>query len=53
MCVITFFLNKSPQIANPQVLGLIPKSQIRKMLGCASQLSENPQTYMIKPQIAK
>ncbi len=52
MCIITFFINKSPQIANPQVLGLIPKSQIRKLLGCASQLSKNLQTYIVNPQIA-
>jgi hypothetical protein len=35
----TFFV--SPQLANPQIRGLLPQSQIRKFLRCAS------------PQIAK
>jgi hypothetical protein len=32
--VLTVFL--CPQIANPQILGFIPQSQVRKFLGCAS-----------------
>jgi hypothetical protein len=28
---------ESPQIANPQILGLIPQSQNRKFFWCASQ----------------
>ncbi len=34
----------SPQNANPQILGLIPQSQIRKFLKCASPQIANPQT---------
>jgi hypothetical protein len=36
-----FFL--CPKIANPQNLGLIPQSQIRKLLSCASPQLTNPQ----------
>jgi hypothetical protein len=43
---------KSPQIANPQILGLIPLLQIRKFLRCTSPQIANPQIFMIKPQIA-
>ncbi len=42
---------KSPQIANPKILGLIPLSQIRKFLWCASPEVVNPQIFMNYPQI--
>jgi hypothetical protein len=50
-----FLLHKAGiggQIANPQTLGLIPLSQIRKSLGCASPQIANPQIFMINLQIA-
>jgi hypothetical protein len=46
-----FFL-KSPQIANPQILGLISLSQILKFLKYASPQIANEQIFMINPQIA-
>jgi hypothetical protein len=46
----TFF--KSPQIANLQILGLIPLSQISKILMCVSPQIANPQIFMINPQVA-
>jgi len=33
----------SPQLAYPQILGLIPQSQIRKFLRCASPQIAKPQ----------
>ncbi len=42
---------KSPQIENPQILGLIPLSQIRKFHRYASLQIENSQILMINPQI--
>jgi hypothetical protein len=41
-----------PQIANPQILGLIPQSQIRKFLRCASPQIANPQICYVNPQIS-
>jgi hypothetical protein len=46
----TFFL--SPQIANPQILGLISLSQILKFLRYASPQIANEQIFVINPQIA-
>jgi hypothetical protein len=45
----------SPQIANPQILGLIPQLKIRKFLKCASPQIANPQTatFAEGPQIQK
>jgi hypothetical protein len=40
------------QIANPQILVLIPLSQIRNFLRYASPQIANPQIFMIIPQIA-
>jgi hypothetical protein len=34
---------ESPQIANPQIFGLIPLLQIRKFFSCASQQIATPQ----------
>ncbi len=44
----------SPQIANLQILGLIPQSQIRKFMRCASPQITNPQIVCLvySPQIA-
>jgi hypothetical protein len=42
----------SPQIANPQIPGLIPLSQIRKFLRYASPQIANPQIFFINPKIA-
>ncbi len=44
-------LFKGPQIANPQILGLIPQLQINKFLRCASPQIANPQIFMIYLQI--
>jgi hypothetical protein len=46
------FFYKSPQIANPQILGLIPISQICKFLSCANPPKVNVQILMINPPIA-
>jgi hypothetical protein len=46
------FFFKSLQIANPHIPGLIPQSQIRKILMCASPQIANPQIFMIFLQIA-
>jgi hypothetical protein len=43
---------KSPQIENPQILGLIPLSQIRQFHRYASLQIANPQILMINPQIS-
>jgi hypothetical protein len=43
---------KSPQIANWQIFGLIPLSQIRKFVTCASPQIANSQVFMINTQIA-
>jgi hypothetical protein len=42
----------SPQIANRQILGLIPLSQIRKFLRYASQQIANLPVCVINPQIS-
>jgi sorbitol-specific phosphotransferase system component IIBC len=42
----------SPKIANPQILGLILLSQIRKFLRCVNPQIANPQIFMINPQIS-
>jgi hypothetical protein len=36
----------SPQITNPQILGLIPQLQIRKFLRCANPHIANPQIFL-------
>jgi hypothetical protein len=46
------FFFKSPHIAYPQILGLIPMSQIRKFLSCANPQKANLQIFVINPQIA-
>jgi len=46
----TFF--NSPQKADPQIFGLIPKSQIRKFLKSVSPQVAYPQNFMTNPQIA-
>jgi hypothetical protein len=42
----------SPQSANLQILGLIPQSQVRKFLRCASPHRKIRKFGMINPQIA-
>jgi len=42
----------SLQIANPQIFGLLPLSQFRKCLRCASPQILNSQIFMNNPQIA-
>ncbi len=42
----------SPQIANPQILGLIPQLKIRKFLKCASPQIANPQIATFAKKIA-
>jgi hypothetical protein len=42
----------SPQMAIPQILGLIQQSQIRKFLRHASPQTANPQIFMLYLQIA-
>ncbi len=44
---IIFF---SPQIANPQILGLIPQLKIRKFLKCESPQIANPQIATVAKQ---
>jgi hypothetical protein len=41
----------NPQIANPQILGLFPQSQIREFLRCASPQIANPQICKKKKQL--
>jgi hypothetical protein len=43
---------KSPQVANPHILSLIPLSQIRKLLRCAIPQIKNSQIFFINPQIS-
>ncbi len=38
---------KSPQIANLQILGLIPLSEILKFLTCAGRQIANPQFFLL------
>jgi hypothetical protein len=45
----TFF--KGPQIANPKILGLIPLSQIRKVLRCVGSQIANQQIFINNSQI--
>ncbi len=37
---------------SPQILGLIPQSQVRKFLSCASRKSQISKFVMINPQIS-
>jgi hypothetical protein len=41
----TQFFSVSLQFANPQILGLIPQSQIRNILRYASRQIPNPQIF--------
>ncbi len=42
----------SGQVRKPQILGLIPLSEIRKFFWCVSLQIANPQFFIINPQIA-
>jgi hypothetical protein len=44
---------KKPQVAVLRILGLIPPSQIREVLRCASLQIENPHVFLINQQTRK